>query len=511
MNESSRKNAYRVGLISSFIILNGLLLFGIGQLFAYLNTGADRSGMLQRSISLQENYTPHITWESTDNPGRSIEKQTLAALERDYKRSWYIHYFAFKHLSKEGIDDYYTKSAAQKLKAQIDFNQEQEISIVGTTLSHELSLDFYSADGQLAVFTDQHVRAYEQVYEKNVFINDLIATDAYKVVMLLEDGFWKIRHRVKKEALPFKALTEATINSTAEKATHIAAKTKGINYYPQKHPWDLFGENFDPVALKVDFEIIQKMGWNTIRVFVPYTDFGGPKVVPRQLQQLQELLMIAHAKRLGVVLTLFDFYGDYSVLDWSQTRHHLQIVVNALKAYPALLAWDLKNEPDLDFESRGKQTVTAWLREMSFQLKQLDTKHPITIGWSTIEAAKELQEEVDLVSFHYYEAIADFQTQFDVFKNVVKKPLLLQEFGMSSDIGFWNPFGNSEKKQATYYRDFNSLLKKNNLGYLVWTLYDFETVPSKVVGNLPWRKWRQAHFGFIDKRGDKKSSFGCLR
>ena len=85
--------------------------------------------------------------------------------------------------------------------------------------------------------------------------------------------------------------------------------------------------------------------------------------------------------------------------------------------------------------------------------------------------------------------------------------MILQEFGIPSSRGFWDPFGASEQEQADFYEQFQQKIKKNNIHFLSWTLYDFTKVPAAVVGKLPWRKHRQKHFGFIRKNGKKKAAF----
>jgi len=193
------------------------------------------------------------------------------------------------------------------------------------------------------------------------------------------------------------------------------------------------------------------------------------------------------------------------------THRHAEQLVSAFKNHPAVLAWDIKNEPNLDFDSRGKKKVLAWLKEMSYQIRQIDTSHLITIGWSDLASATLLEEEVDLVSFHYYEAIADFEDSYNALRAQTDKPLVLQEYGLPSDFGLWSPFGASLESQAEYYKEFGAILQKHDIQDISWTLYDFEVIPTSVVGRLPWRKHRQKHFGFIDKDGNEKPSFKFVK
>ncbi|WP_103071587.1 glycoside hydrolase family 2 TIM barrel-domain containing protein [Aquimarina sediminis] len=503
---------YRSLIIVSFIGIIVLVLFGISQTLSYLSTGADRTSMLHLAVKKEQVYLPKLKWEDTINPGRKMEKQTLQEIEQDYLNAWYIRNAAYQTNKIEGIDDYYTESARKHLTKSIVYNKKKDIAVHSTTTNHKVSLDFYSADGQLVVLSDTNVKEYKRVYRSEEMLLETHLNSDYQILLMLEDGFWRIRHIVKEK----KHNVLDRISKTNGWAKVIRYKIyvndkeyqiKGINYYPQKTPWDMFGDKFDSNVIAKDFDIIKNAGLNTIRVFVPYKAFGKAKVIPEELKKLRELLDTAQSKGLMVIVTLFDFYGDYSVLDWTLTHRHAEQVVTAFKDHKAILAWDIKNEPNLDFDSRGKETVLAWLKEMSHQIKQFDPNHLITIGWSDIESAGLLLDEVDMVSFHYYLDINNFEERFAGLDIEIDKPIVLQEFGLSSSRGFWSPFGPTKKDQANYYKQFQQMIKKKNIHYLSWTLYDFDQVPTGVVGKLPWRKHKQKHFGFLDKNGKKKPAF----
>ena len=323
---------------------------------------------------------------------------------------------------------------------------------------------------------------------------------AFKIILLLEDGFWRIRHLVKENSETFKQINKRVITDSLN--------IKGINYYPKATPWDMFGDKFDIDTVSKDFKIIKNAGLNTVRIFVQYEDFGKADVNPEKLEKLKQTLDIAEDNNLKVVLTLFDFYGDYSVLNWTLNQRQAEKIVSMFKDHNALLAWDIKNEPNLDFESRGQDLVVAWLYQMIDLVKSIDDTHPVTIGWSNPKSASILKDKVDFVSFHYYEDLDKLDNAVKTLKTLIpNKPLVLQEFGVSSYNGFWKPFGSTEEDQANYYKKAQEIIAENNLQYMSWTLYDFAEIPKEVVGRLPWRKEAQKHFGFISENGERKASF----
>ena len=514
MRQKINKNLYRAILIISFLAANALLIFGISSVWGYLNTGADRSNMLHTDIKSTQMYLPEIIWDTISYEGRPMEAQSLKGIARDYLNSWYARNLALQTNEKFGIEDYYTDSARVNIFKIIDNNKVNGTTFNSTTTAHHPKLQFYSEDGQLVVFTDKNVISYTESLVDENFLDQSIDTSSYRVMMLLEDGFWRVRHMQKVEddyiSKPIESNLEWIVKQDQIRYKHKNYVIKGINYYPQNTPWDMYGNAFDIAQIKVDFRLINESGLNTIRIFVPYEDFGGADLIENKIVKLKEVLDAAEDNNLKVLVTLFDFYGDYSVLNWTLTHEHLRQIVSKFKDHPALLGWDIKNEPDLDFENRGRELVLNWLKNAISQVRKVDPNSLVTIGWSNPDSAVLLKDEVDFVSFHFYKNFEELDETYTNLKNKIKKPIVLGEYGLSSYNGLWNPFGYDEHDQAEYHKKMQTFFSKEKLGFMSWTLYDFQEVPSSVVGRLPWRKARQKSFGFIDMEGNKKESFNYI-
>ncbi|WP_055434830.1 glycoside hydrolase family 2 TIM barrel-domain containing protein [Lacinutrix algicola] len=494
------KNILRTILIISYIMIVALIISGISALFSYLNTGADRSTMLHTEIQKVEQYAPKLIWEPLNNEGRPMDNENLNALQNNYLDAWYVKQIAYQTNKTAGIKDYYTDSARENLYAFIELNKAENTTIEATTLNHKPTLEFFSEDGQLAVITDRNVVEYKRVFKDEKLVLETTETSTYKMVFLLEDGFWRIRHLVKESTKPY--LPEIAKIETD------SLVIKGINYYPKATPWNMFGDAFAKDTIISDFKVIKNAGLNSVRIFVQYDDFGKADVDPKKLEKLKQTLDAAEEQNLKVVVTLFDFYGDYSVMNWTLNQRHAETIVSTFKDHSAIIAWDIKNEPNLDFESRGKDMVIAWLDNMIDLVKSIDNVHPVTIGWSNTQSAPILKDKVDIVSFHYYEGLSELDAAIKTMQiEIPNKPLVLQEFGMSSYSGFWKPFGSSEEDQANYHKKIQEIIASNKLQFMSWTLYDFVDVPTAVVGRRPWRRNTQKKFGFINKNGVKKASF----
>ncbi|MCL7754069.1 glycoside hydrolase family 2 TIM barrel-domain containing protein [Polaribacter sp. Z022] len=498
--KKTSKRILRITLMLTYIIIIGILLFLVSSIFSFLNTGADRSKMLHTEVKKIEQYLPKITWKNDGNEGREISKQKISAIKNDYIDAWYVKHIAYKTNTRVGIEDYFTESARKNIYNILDYNKKNNITIESTTLEHNLDIEFFSEDGQLLVLKDNDAVEYKKVFKDNVLVLETTEVNTYRYVLLLEDGFWRIRHMVKESSEKYKS----KLIKTPIEFTNI----KGINYYPQETPWNMYGEEFNINIIKNDFRIIKKAGLNSIRIFVPYEDFGKANVNYKKIEKLKKVLDTALELDIKVVITLFDFYGNYDVLDWTLNHRHTEKIVNTFKDHKAVLAWDVKNEPNLDFDSRGKVNVTAWLDFMISLIKSIDKNHPVTIGWSNVESATILKDKVDVISFHYYENLAEFEKEYLTLKEKIEnKPIILQEFGVSSYGGMWRPFASSDEKQANYYKDIQKVLTKNEIPFMSWTLYDFDNVPKEVLGRLPWRTNPQKKFGFISNTGAKKLSF----
>ena len=494
------KQILRAILMLTYLVIIGILLFLVGSLYSFLNTGADRSSMLHTEVQKVEQYLPKVYWTKDGNEGRVISEQKINEIENDYLDAWYVKQIAYKTNLPAGIADFYTKNSRKNIFNNIAYNKLHNTTVEATTLIHNLDIEFFSEDGQLIVLKDTNVLEYKRIYQDKKIILESSETSTYRAILLLEDGFWRVRHLVKEASSPFKD------TSTNTKIAY--NNIKGINYYPQATPWNMYGDNFDATIIKKDFSILKKAGLNTVRLFVPYVDFGKAAVKKEKIEKLRTVLDLAKKQNLKVVLTLFDFYGNYDVLDWTLNHRHAEIIVENFKNHDAILAWDIKNEPDLDFNSRGKESVKAWLKYMIILVKSIDKKHPVTIGWSNTESATILMDKLDVISFHYYEDVENFENDYTVLRNKIKdKPIILQEFGLSSYGGLWRPFVSSEENQANYYKQIQKVLTEKEIPFMSWTLYDFDNVPKEVLGRLPWRTNPQKKFGFISSTGKEKMSF----
>ncbi|MBE7170607.1 MAG: glycosyl hydrolase family 5 [Williamsia sp.] len=500
-----------------------LLLIGASsKIWVYFNSGADRSTALNIPPVLPEVHVPEIRWLPDDDPdGRKMEDFNRQVIMKDYIRGWYQLHLSYLSGKPVGLAEYFTPSVLPHAIRAI-YAVGKNLQLHQTDLQHNIQLHFYSADGQIVSFTDKQLVLKQRLYRRDnsekIFSGEITAD--YDVVMLLDDGYWRIKNIVRKESSPVPGIDTIKPNRqglvTARGNRFYVNDSlfvpKGINYYPQKSPWLMFWPNFDSLVIKKDLEKIRLLGFNCTRIFINFSDFNKGNVPPERIMQLQSLLDISERLQLKVIVTLFDFVGDYRVLNLTATDRQLETLLTHFNRHPALLAWDLKNEPDLDFKHHDPEDVQEWLGWTLKQARIYDPNHLFTIGWAYPENAHLFSERLDFVSFHSYRTTQQLSTGIDGLRAKVKnKPLVLEEFGLSTYHGMWSPRGAGEEEQADYFAQVKKVLsQKGNIPSFVWTLYDFAEVPNDVTGRMPWRRNPQKNFGLITVEGKVKKGADVL-
>jgi len=499
---------FKVIFFLGIILLLAVVTGGVGKVLVFLSKGGNRADLLNIPPELPSEYTPKVIWLNDDtDTGRPMESFNRNIIAKDYVRALYQRNLSLLTAKPDGIKEYFTLDARPKIFAQINLVSSSETIIERAEINHNLKLHFYSADGQLVSFTDRFVESRERVKNKE---GRLLASKVeyadFNTLMQLDDGYWRIKHLVR---MPPNTIPDTLIaDSTNRKAFFLEKlkSIKGINYYPRDTPWKDFWITYNSVTTQKDFKLIKKLGFNTIRIFVNFEQFGKGNVVPEMIQRLENVLNTATANNLSVIVTLFDFNSNYSLLNFPASDRQLETLLTTFKNHPALLAWDLKNEADLDFFYQNREEVKEWLKFIIKKAKKYDSIHPITVGWAYPENADYLADEFDFVSFHYYKEATKLGEAIDSLrKKVNNKPLVLSEFGLSSYRSKVFPYNQTETQQAEYFRDIQEVLKqKGNIPSIYWTLYDFTSVSSDIAGWRPWQRNNQKYFGIIGADGSLK-------
>lgn len=268
----------------------------------------------------------------------------------------------------------------------------------------------------------------------------------------------------------------------------------GVNYYPRHAPWHRFLERADPSEMAVELDLIEGARLNTLRIFLRYDALFTcePELaIPNEagFAKVDALLSLAQARDIRVIVTLNDLpdlrfrplYTDWERYD-AQTIH----IVRRYRNNPTILAWDLRNEGDLDYGARAGDTprftrdeVLTWLAHVSALVRKHDPNHLITAGWWGDPA--DTSPYIDFLSFHHWSNAQELATRIEEYQKAADKPLLLQEIGYHSLAEAFVD-ARSEATQATLLSEVLSVTEQTNLaGWMVWSAFDY--VPE--VGQPP--------------------------
>uniref|UniRef100_M1B8N7 mannan endo-1,4-beta-mannosidase n=1 Tax=Solanum tuberosum TaxID=4113 RepID=M1B8N7_SOLTU len=214
--------------------------------------------------------------------------------------------------------------------------------------------------------------------------------------------------------------------------------------------------------------------------------------------------VIAEAKKYGVrlILSFVNQWNDFGGKAQYKVVTRLNSITKvAYKDDPTIMAWELMNEPRDQADYSGK-TVNGWVQEMASFVKSLDNKHLLEVGMEgfygdsiperksvnpgyqvgTDFISNHLINEIDFATIHAYTdqwvsgQSDDAQlvwmekwitSHWEDARNILKKPLVLAEFGKSS-----RGQGSRDIFMSSVYRNVYNLAKEGGTmgGSLVWQL-----------------------------------------
>jgi hypothetical protein len=246
------------------------------------------------------------------------------------------------------------------------------------------------------------------------------------------------------------------------------------------------------------------------------------------------VLDLADRHGLKVLLTLFDWTGDYSPSSYPAHRLHIDRFAQEYGNDPRVLGWDIQNESDHamwadedgnDPNLSGKPAwgqrdkVTMWINEMASRLRAGGVSQPISVGlyghfigtmqtrWMDgirfDESYRPLLDALDFVMFHWYEAAEDLREALRVLSLEVHKPIVIEELGAPSigvhanlNIPDREPF--TEEKQRDWFASWMPVIDDAGIsGSLAWCLVDI--LPDPIPEYHSWGLFRSSLNGYAQK------------
>ena len=203
----------------------------------------------------------------------------------------------------------------------------------------------------------------------------------------------------------------------------------GVTYYRPGTGWaPQVWKKFDPEATRRDFEDMKKLGVNCVRVFLSYGSFYSEpgQLKPEGLAKFDQFLTIAEEFGIYVHPTGPDLWEGPP--NWQPVTIEDEKTIGALESFwklfaaryrgrHVIFAYDLKNEPELGWDSHILRTKwNAWLEKRYLTTESLNHAwgETNTIQWGdlTPPADKEALKNRRLLDYQAFrEGIADEWTR----------------------------------------------------------------------------------------------------
>lgn len=328
--------------------------------------------------------------------------------------------------------------------------------------------------------------------------------------------------------LPLIALCLAGVLSGQSRWSEKAAKEwyakepwlVGSNYIPagainQLEMWQQ--DTFDPLWMETELTWGEKLGMNTMRVFLH--DLLWKQDPTGFRHRIDKFLSIADAHGIRPIFVLFDSCWDpypqvgpqrppkpgvhnsgwvqspgaaslQNPADYDRLRQYVQEVIGAYRYDKRVLAWDLWNEPDnTNDSSYGKlepankvELVKALLPQVFAWARAMEPAQPLTSGvwkgdWSSdakLSSIEKIQlDNSDVISFHDYGKPAEFEARIRSLERY-NRPIFCTEY--------------MARGNGSTFEGSLPIAKKYKVAAINWGF-----VAGKTQTYLPWDSWQHPY------------------
>lgn len=242
--------------------------------------------------------------------------------------------------------------------------------------------------------------------------------------------------------------------------------------------------HYDPVAFREEIALATTVHANCLRLWIEFTAWmADPEGVRASF--LDAVAAVA-ATGMKVMPCLFnrwhdwqwDYGGTYTedlYRDWTPKLQYVRDLVTPLAQDPAVLIWDLCNEPqasNLDTEDNRREV--AWLTDVAATVRDCGITQPITIGTMYRENIETFAPLCDVLCAHpYVHTAPELEALLEVYAVLQAahgKPLLVNET---------IPGGLDDLRRGELARFYTEMLAVAGHGWLGWALREGQAISTR--------------------------------
>ncbi len=478
-----------LAFIALFCVCIGGILWGASAALTKARARTVTHQYIADALDALSERPNHVTWGDPETPlVRSFTPGDAGMIGQAMTEAWYALTLAQNTGDASILRDSFSGVAQDRAERSVE-----DASLGGqmVVLAQNARPQFYHLDGSVFQADVEMLVARYLVAGDNLAYFELVMDQA-KSTLMNETNGWRVYSHERYAA---KEMDASPIGWGG-------APMAGINYYPAATPWQKFWPAFDENIIAQDFARISDLGATTVRFFLTTEYFADADTQEDALNRLTTFLFLAEEAGLKVVPTLFDLKYSFDPTVWGQDLATLRAVLPVFAASPAVVMVDIKNEPDLDFAAHGRPEILAWLQTMIILMRMEAPDLPLTIGWSSSDAALALENMLDVVTYHDYGEIGTASARLSAVQSATDRPVMITEIGVSSyEISLGYP-GSPDGQADDLGKRLDALAAAD--GIFVWTLYDFPAVDASAVGGSAWVQNLQERFGLFTSEGVAK-------
>jgi hypothetical protein len=263
------------------------------------------------------------------------------------------------------------------------------------------------------------------------------------------------------------------------------------------------------LLIKAEFELIRKMGFNTVRVtglasdmklrgdaHTPYLpaqfDWGKDSLfaltgdhIDRYLDAVEDMVVLAEQTGLKLIILVKLFPGEPAF------QRQAARLMDRLRNHPGVMAYDLFNEPlYFDIHDRPKKEVHEVVKRWQHELKAHAPNQLTTIGLVGVPEVFAWDPnvlDVDFISFHPYEYEPDqVMNEIHWYGEQVDKPWIIGETSLPAD----NDSVPYAEQLAFARKTLRQTVACGGIGYSWWQFKD-----------VKWGRFHSDFMGVLSQEG----------